>query len=154
MEKQKKNIAGIVRDLLEPIADGFGYMLWDVEYVKEGADWYLRYTIDSDNGIGIEDCERMSRAIDPVLDEYDFIEDAYHLEVSSPGLERDIKTDWHMEKCMGEKVTVKLYAPINGAKAIVGTLSGFDSESVKITVDEEISVPRKAIAKMNIYFEF
>ena len=152
--KSANSIVGKATEIAEPVARELGYTLWDVEYVKEGADWYLRYTIDSDNGIGIEDCERMSRAIDPVLDEYDFIEDAYHLEVSSPGLERDIKTDWHMEKCMGEKVTVKLYAPINGAKAIVGTLSGFDSESVKITVDEEISVPRKAIAKMNIYFEF
>ena len=152
--KSANSIVGKATEIAEPVARELGYTLWDVEYVKEGADWYLRYTIDSDNGIGIEDCERMSRAIDPVLDEHDFIEDAYHLEVSSPGLERDIKTDWHMEKCMGEKVTVKLYAPINGAKAIVGTLSGFDSESVKITVDEEISVPRKAIAKMNIYFEF
>ena len=152
--KSANSIVGKATEIAEPVARELGYTLWDVEYVKEGADWYLRYTIDSDNGIGIEDCEKMSRAIDPVLDEYDFIEDAYHLEVSSPGLERDIKTDWHMEKCMGEKVTVKLYAPINGAKAIVGTLSGFDSESVKITVDEEISVPRKAIAKMNIYFEF
>ena len=152
--KSANSIVGKATEIAEPVARELGYTLWDVEYVKEGADWYLRYTIDSDNGIGIEDCERMSRAIDPVLDEYDFIEDAYHLEVSSPGLERDIKTDWHMEKCMGEKVTVKLYAPINGAKAIVGTLSGFDSESVKITVDEEIFVPRKAIAKMNIYFEF
>ena len=152
--KSANSIVGKATEIAEPVARELGYTLWDVEYVKEGADWYLRYTIDSDNGIGIEDCERMSRAIDPVLDEYDFIEDAYHLEVSSPGLERDIKTDWHMEKCMGERVTVKLYAPINGAKAIVGTLSGFDSESVKITVDEEISVPRKAIAKMNIYFEF
>lgn len=141
-------------EIAEPIAKELGYTLWDVEYVKEGADWYLRYTIDSDEGIGIEDCERMSRTIDPVLDEHNFIEDAYHLEVSSPGLERDIKTDWHMEKCMGEKITVKLYAPIDGAKVIVGVLTGFDSESVKLAAEEEISIPRKAIAKMNVYFEF
>ena len=152
--KSTNSIVGKATEIAEPVARELGYTLWDVEYVKEGADWYLRYTIDSENGIGIEDCERMSRAIDPVLDEYDFIEDAYHLEVSSPGLERDIKTDWHMEYCMGEKVTLKLYAPINGAKVIVGALSGFDSESVKITVDEEISIPRKAIAKINLYFEF
>lgn len=152
--KSTNSIVGKATEIAEPVARELGYTLWDVEYVKEGADWYLRYTIDSENGIGIEDCERMSRAIDPVLDEYDFIEDAYHLEVSSPGLERDIKTDWHMEYCMGEKVTLKLYAPINGAKVIVGVLSGFDSESVKITVDEEISIPRKAIAKINLYFEF
>ena len=152
--KSTNSIVGKATEIAEPVARELGYTLWDVEYVKEGADWYLRYTIDSENGIGIEDCERMSRAIDPVLDEYDFIEDAYHLEVSSPGLERDIKTDWHMDYCMGEKVPLKLYAPSNGAPVLVGALSGFDSESVKITVDEEISVPRKAIAKINLYFEF
>ena len=152
-----KGASSIVKkatEIAEPVASELGYTLWDVEYVKEGADWYLRYTIDSDEGIGIEDCEKMSRAIDPILDEYDFIEDMYHLEVSSPGLERDIKTDWHMEKCMGEKITVKLYAPINGVKALVGVLSGFDGESVKLLCDEEMIIPRKAIAKMNMYFEF
>ncbi|MBQ8344581.1 MAG: ribosome maturation factor RimP [Clostridia bacterium] len=152
--KSANSIVSKATEIAEPVARELGYSLWDVEYVKEGADWYLRYTIDSENGIGIEDCERMSRAIDPVLDEYDFIEDAYHLEVSSPGLERDIKTDYHMERCMGEKITVKLYAPINGAKVIVGVLNGFDGESVKLITDEEISIPRKAIAKMNLYFEF
>ena len=152
--KSTNSIVGKATEIAEPVAKELGYTLWDVEYVKEGADWYLRYTIDSENGIGIEDCERMSRAIDPVLDEHDFIEDAYHLEVSSPGLERDIKTDWHMEKCMGEKITVKLYAPINGVKALVGVLSGFDGESVKLLCDEEMIIPRKAIAKMNMYFEF
>ncbi|MBQ9745183.1 MAG: ribosome maturation factor RimP [Clostridia bacterium] len=141
-------------EIAEPVARELGYTLWDVEYVKEGADWYLRYTIDSEEGIGIEDCEKMSRAIDPVLDEYDFIEDAYHLEVSSPGLERDIRTDWHMEKCMGEKISVKLYAPIEGAKAVIGVLTAFDQDNVVITTDKEISIPRKAIAKMNVYFEF
>ncbi|MBQ8393514.1 MAG: ribosome maturation factor RimP [Clostridia bacterium] len=141
-------------EIAEPVARELGYTLWDVEYVKEGADWYLRYTIDSSDGIGIEDCEKMSRAIDPVLDEHDFIEDAYHLEVSSPGLERDIKTDWHMEKCMGEKISVKLYAPIDGAKAIIGVLTSFDQDNVVITTEKEISIPRKAIAKMNVYFEF
>ena len=152
-----KGASSIVKkatEIAEPVAKELGYTLWDVEYVKEGADWYLRYTIDSSEGIGIEDCEKMSRAIDPVLDEYDFIEDAYHLEVSSPGLEREIKTDWHMEACMGEPVSVKLYAPLNGAKVLVGQLTSFNEESVVITADEEITIPRKAIAKMNVYFEF
>ena len=75
-----KGASSIVKkatEIAEPVAKELGYTLWDVEYVKEGADWYLRYTIDSDSGIGIEDCEKMSRAIDPVLDEYDFIEDMY-----------------------------------------------------------------------------
>ncbi len=152
--KGANSIVKKATEIAEPVAKELGYTLWDVEYVKEGADWYLRYTIDSDEGIGIEDCEKMSRAIDPVLDEYDFIEDAYHLEVSSPGLEREIKTDWHMEACKGEAVSVKLYAPINGVKVIVGQLTSFDSENVVITTDEEITIPRKAVAKMNVYFEF
>ncbi|MBQ2736646.1 MAG: ribosome maturation factor RimP [Clostridia bacterium] len=152
--KGANSIVKKATEIAEPVAEELGYTLWDVEYVKEGADWYLRYTIDSDEGIGIEDCEKMSRAIDPVLDEYDFIEDAYHLEVSSPGLEREIKTDWHMEHCKGETVCVKLYAPINGAKVIVGELTSFNDESVVITADEEIVIPRKAVAKMNVYFEF
>lgn len=152
--KGANSIVKKATEIAEPVAAELGYTLWDVEYVKEGADWYLRYTIDSDEGIGIDDCEKMSRAIDPVLDEHDFIEDAYHLEVSSPGLERDIKTDWHMDKCMGEKISVKLYAPINGVKALVGVLTSYDKEQVVITADEAISIPRKAIAKMNVYFEF
>lgn len=152
--KSANSIVKKAAEIAEPIAKELGYTLWDVEYVKEGADWYLRYTIDNEDGIGIEDCEKMSRAIDPILDEYDFIEDAYHLEVSSPGLEREIKTDYHLEKCTGEKVCVRLYAPLNGAKVIVGELAGFDSEQIRITADGEIIIPRKAIAKMNIYFEF
>ena len=148
------NIVKKATEIAEPVARELGYSLWDVEYVKEGADWYLRYTIDSEEGIGIDDCERMSRAIDPVLDEYDFIEDAYHLEVSSPGLERDIKTDYHMQVCRGETVSVRLYAPIDGAKVIVGTLVSHDDERVIIDADGEIEIPRRAIAKMNIYFEF
>ena len=149
-----KNVAEVVRAGIQPVADELGLMIWDVEFVKEGAKRILRVTIDHENGIDINDCERMHRAIDPVLDEYDFIEDAYHLEVSSPGLEREIKTDWHMEHCKGETVCVKLYAPINGAKVIVGELTSFNDESVVITADEEIVIPRKAVAKMNVYFEF
>ena len=152
-----KGASSIVKkatEIAEPVALELGYTLWDVEYVKEGADWYLRYTIDSENGIGIDDCEKMSRAIDPVLDEYDFIEDFYHLEVSSPGLEREIKTDFHLEHCLEEKVSVKLFAPIDGAKVIVGELKAYDKETVTVQTDAEIVIPRKAIAKMNIYFEF
>ncbi len=152
-----RSTGGIVKkatEIAEPIAKELGYTLWDVEYVKEGADWYLRYTIDSEEGIGIDDCEKMSRAIDPVLDEYDFIEDFYHLEVSSPGLEREIKTDFHLEHCLMEKVSVKLFAPIDGAKVIVGELKAYDKDTVTVQTDAEMVIPRKAIAKMNIYFEF
>ena len=122
MEKQKKNIAGVVRDLLEPIADELGYMLWDVEYVKEGAEMVLRITIDNEEGIDIEDCEKMHRTIDPVLDEADPIEEQYYLEVSSPGLERELKNEYHRYACEGWNVEVRLYAPLNGSKMFRGVL--------------------------------
>jgi ribosome maturation factor RimP len=149
-----KSVKGIVSTLypvVEETAKGLGYTIWDLEYVKEGSDWYLRITIDSENGIDIEDCEKMSRAIDPVLDEVNVIEDAYHLEVSSPGVERDIKTDYHMDACKGEKIQIKLYAPINGAKSYIGVLNGYDEESIFV---DDIKIPRKSIAKMNVYFEW
>ena len=149
--KSAKSIVSTLYPVIEEVARDLGYSIWDLEYIKEGTEWYLRITIDSENGIGIDDCEKMSRAIDPVLDEHNVIEDAYHLEVSSPGIERDIKTDYHMSVCMGERVAIKLYAPINGAKSYIGTLNGYDKESV--TVDG-IQIPRRSIAKMNVYFEF
>ena len=135
MEKQKKNIAGTVRDLLEPIADELGYMLWDVEYVKEGAEMVLRITIDKDEGIDIDDCEKMHRTIDPVLDEADPIEVAYRLEVSSPGVERTISRPEHYDYCMGEKVEAKLYAPVNGQKKLTGFLSAADEKTFTLLVE-------------------
>ena len=152
--KSSKNIAGRVYPIAERVASELGYFIWDVEYVKEGTEWFLRITIDSENGIFIEDCEKMSRAIDPILDEEDPIEGAYRLEVSSPGLEREIKTDFHLSKCIGEVVQVKLFSPIQGAKVALGMLHSYDSENVVLKDEIEIVLPRKNIAKMNIYFEF
>ena len=143
-----------VTPLCEKVASELGYFIWDVDYVKEGTEWFLRIEIDKDGGIGIEDCETYSRAIDPLLDEENYIEGAYRLEVSSPGIERVIKTDFHLEKCIGEVVEVKLFAPIEGCKLARGTLFSFDNENVILKDEDEISIPRKNIAKMNIYFEF
>ena len=151
MKNSAKNIVSALYPMIEETANELGYSIWDLEYVKEGTEWYLRITIDSEDGIGIDDCEKMSRAVDPKLDEVNLIEDAYHLEVSSPGIEREIKTDYHLSVCVGEPVAIKLYAPLNGKKSVVGTLNAYDSESV--TVDET-KIPRSSIAKMNIYFEF
>lgn len=137
--------------LVTPVAESLGYKVWDVEYVKEGTERILRITIDSENGIDIDDCEKMSRAIDPLLDEADIIDEAYSLEVSSPGVEREIKTDFHMSECMGETVQAKLYAPIDNMKTVVGTLDGYDDESVTVG---GIKIPKKSIAKMNVYYEF
>ena len=152
--KSTKNVVSLVYPLAKEVAEGLGYSIWDLEYVKEGTEWYLRITIDSENGIGIEDCEKMSHAIDPVLDEHDPIEGYYHLEVSSPGLEREIRTDEHLEKCLGEVIEVKLYSQVNGCKVARGTLYSYDKDTVVLKDESEISLDRKNIAKMNIYFEF
>ena len=155
MEKQKKNIAGIVRDLLEPIADGFGYMLWDVEYVKEGAEMILRITIDKEEGIDIEDCEKMHRAIDPVLDEADPIEVSYRLEVSSPGVERTISRPEHYDACIGEKVEAKLYAPMSGQKKLIGILAAADEKTFTLETEiESIVIEKSACAKLATIFEW
>lgn len=152
--KSSKGIVSEVYALAEDVAKELGYIIWDVEYEKLGAENHLTITIDKDGGVDIEDCEKMSRAIDPVLDEADPIQDEYHLDVSSPGIERVIKTDFHLSRCIGERVLVKLYAPIDGQKAIVAQLVSFDNESIVLENDGQITIPRKAIAKMNIYFEF
>lgn len=152
--KSAKSIVAEITSLATPIADSLGYTIWDVEYEKIGAEYHLTITIDSENGIGIEDCEKMSRALDPVLDEADPIQDEYHLDVSSPGIERVIKNDFHLSKCIGEVVIAKLYAPIEGQKAIVGELAAYDDDTVTVKQENEIVIPRKSIAKMNIYFEF
>ena len=143
-----------VTPLCERVANDLGYFIWDVDYVKEGTEWFLRIEIDKDGGIGIEDCEAYSRAIDPLLDEENYIEGTYRLEVSSPGIERIIKTDFHLEKCIGEVVEIKLFAPIEGCKLARGTLFSYDAENVTLKDESEIVLSRKNIAKMNIYFEF
>ena len=152
---EKKSIAETVRALAEPVAAELGLEIWDVEYVKEGADMYLRIIIDKDEGIDIEDCERMSRAIDPLLDEADPIEESYRLEVSSPGIERDLTRPEHFEKCMGEKVEVRLFAPLEGRKQIVGILSAYDGN--EITIDENgenVILPKKSVSKVTTVFDW
>lgn len=156
MKKNAGGVVGAVRKIAEPLAENLGYVLWDVEYVKVGADMYLRITIDSEEGITIEDCERMHRAIDPLLDEADPIEDAYHLEVSSPGIERDLKEDWQIDACEGWDVEVRLYAPLDGAKSYLGVLKGLD-ENGGVVVDcggTDRTFQRASIASLKTRYEF
>ena len=151
-----KNVAQTVRELAEPIAESIGCWLWDVEYVKEGSRKILRITIDSEEGVNIEDCERMHRAMDPILDEADPIEEAYYLEVSSPGVERELRTQIHIDACEGWNVEVKLYAPIDGVKLFRGVLleSG-ENEEIRIDADGKVlEFQKSAVAKINTYFEF
>jgi ribosome maturation factor RimP len=150
------SVAERVAALAEPIAEEFGYFLWDVEFVKEGGRKILRITIDSEEGINIDDCEKMHRAIDPVLDEADPIEEAYYLEVSSPGIDRELRTDMHIEACEGWDVEVKLYAPIDNSKMFKGKLLPI-GESGEIRIDcagIEKVFPRASVAKIQTYFEF
>ncbi len=151
-----KNVAGVVKELITPMADEMGYYLWDVEFVKEGADKYLRITIDNEEGITIEDCEKFHRAIDPVLDEADPISEAYILEVSSPGIERELKTPEHIDACEGWDVEVKLYAPKEGAKVFRGVLCGYGEDGkIVIEIDgERTAFDPREIAKIATYFDF
>lgn len=155
-KKKSGSVADVVTALALPIAEQLGYSVWDVEYVREGADYYLRITIDSEDGITIDDCEAFSRAIDPILDEADPIADSYHLEISSPGVERDIKTPEHIAYCTGEKVQARLFAPLNGSRVHTGVLEGLDEVGcVVLTVGENtLAIPRDAISRMTTVFDF
>lgn len=121
--------------LLAPIVAANGCGIYDVEYVKEGSDWYLRAYIDKPEGVGIVDCENVSRAFSEKLDEEDFIPDAYILEVSSPGLGRALKKDRHLERSLGEEVEVKTYKPIGRQKEFIGILKAFDKDTVTIEIE-------------------
>ena len=156
MRKNTKNIASTVEALVTPVAAELGYDIWDVEYVKEGADFILRVTIDSDEGITIDDCEAMSRAIDPVLDEHDPIPDQYLLEVSSPGIERDLTRDDHFDLCVGEKVEVRLFAPVDGSRVWVGILGERDAEGgIPVeTAGVVRTFPKTAVSKVRTVFDF
>jgi ribosome maturation factor RimP len=151
--KTAKNVVSLVTPLAEQVAGELGYIVWDIDYVKEGTEWFLRIDIDKDGGVGIDDCEKYSRTIDPLLDELNPIEEQYTLQISSPGLERVIKNDFHLERCLHEEVCVRLYAPLNGFKEYVGELIAYDSDTVTVFVEEKVEIPRKAIGKMNTYFE-
>lgn len=154
-KNKKKNTASVVREIITPVAEELGYMLWDVEYVKEGAESVLRITIDSENGIGIDDCEKMHRAIDPVLDEADPIETAYRLEVSSPGIERTLTREEHFDYCLGALVEAKLFKPFNGQKVIRGILNdNFEDSLVIVCGEDAYEIEKKAIAKIATVFDW
>ena len=151
----KKNIAGNVWDLIEPVADELGYEIWNVEYVREGADMYLRVTIDSENGIDLGDCEKMTRAIDPLLDEADPIEDSYYLEVSSPGVERVLTLDSHFAVMAGSEVEIKLYRAVDGKKEVRGILVGREDGAVTVNTPEgEVKLDAKACAKVTTVYDW
>lgn len=150
MAQNVKGVSQTVREAIAPTVEGLGYSIWDVEFVKEGASYYLRIYIDCEAGINIEDCEKVHRAIDPVLDEADPIDRAYYLEVSSPGLGRQIKNAEQAEKVMGQKVEARFFAPDkNGRKALVGVLAAYEDQTVSIDLgNETANIETKSIAKL------
>ena len=156
MARNENKTAVRVREILEEPINALGYDVWDVEFVKEGSEWFLRITIDSEDGIDIDDCEKVHRAIDPILDDADPIESAYHLEVSSPGLERNIRTREHFLMMVGEKVLVKLFAPKHGAKQFEGILdTDENADKIFISVgDTRYEFDRSDISRANTVFDF
>ena len=149
----KKGIKEIVREAIEPTVTELGYRIWDVTYSKIGADYHLEVTIDSEAGINIEDCEKVHRAIDPILDEVDPIEGFYYLDVSSPGLERELRTDEHITASIGQRVEAKLFAPKDGRKSVVGTLTSYEDGVVTVTEgDTPIALVKSDIARLTTLF--
>ena len=141
--------------LTEPIAAGHGVRIYDVEYVKEGANWYLRVYADKEGGINIDDCVLISRALEAKLDEEDLIKDAYILEVSSPGLGRPLKKDRDFERNLGKAVEIKLYKPLEGCKEFEGILKDYSRDDVRIeTGAREDTFSRKDIAVIRQAIEF
>ncbi|MBO5113196.1 MAG: ribosome maturation factor RimP [Lachnospiraceae bacterium] len=142
-------------ELLMPIAEANRVEIYDIEYVKEGSDWYLRAYIDKEGGVTINDCESVSRALSDELDKADFIEDAYILEVSSPGLGRTLKKDKHLQKSLLQEVELKTYKPVLGSKEFAGILKAFDEKTVTIlSEDEEMVFERADIATIKLALDF
>ena len=141
--------------LLLPIADANQVEIYDIEFVKEGSDFYLRAYIDKPDGVNINDCEAVSRALSDALDAEDFIEEAYILEVSSPGLGRVLKKDKHLERSIGEDVELKTYKPIDKCKEFAGTLRAFDKDTITIVNDNgEMVFQRTDVAVIRLAFDF
>ncbi len=131
------NTVKIVWDIVEPLAKELGLSIWDVRFLKEGSQWYLRVFIDKEGGVGIDDCVNLSHAIDGPLDEANPIEQAYILEVSSPGVERDLVRDEHFEKYIGEKIKVKMIRPVEGKREFSGVLENYDNGNITIRLEDE-----------------
>ena len=143
-------------ELLQPIMEGFGFELVDVEYVKEGSNKILRAYIDKEGGINIDDCEAVSRALSDALDKDDFIDEAYILEVSSPGLGRPLKKDKDFARSIGQEVDVKLYKAIDGEKTFTGILKSWDDKEITIEtgMDTDMTIKRSDISLIRLAFDF
>jgi len=148
-------VTELVASFAEPIVKQHGCELWDVEYVREGSEYFLRLYLDKEGGVDINDCEAISRAVDPILDEKDPIQGSYHFEVCSAGLERALKRPSDFERFMGSNITVKLYRPRNGLKEIPCVLRGYDNGKVTVEAGKEtIHFEKSEVALVRLRVEF
>ncbi|MBE6797984.1 MAG: ribosome maturation factor RimP [Ruminococcaceae bacterium] len=143
-------VADRVFTLIKDTVETQNVRLWDVKFVKEGASYYLRVFIDSDEGINIDDCTNVSHAIDPIIDEADPIDKSYYLEVCSPGLERELSREEHFAKFIGSEVKVKLYRALDGKKEVIGELLGFDGGIQLKIGDDEIYFEKKDYSSVRL----
>lgn len=148
MSKITEQVAALAR----PVVEDEGCSLWDVEYVREAGSWYLRVYIDKPGGISIDDCERISRRLDPILDEADPVPDSYVFEVGSAGAERELKRPGDFAQFMGSEVEVKLYQPQQGSKSFVGALHGYDDGAVTVLcAGEERRFEKAQVAQVRLH---
>lgn len=151
MAKIEEKVEQLVKDPIEKL----GYSLYDVEYVKEGPEYYLRIYIDKESGIDLNDCEKVSNEINEILDRADYIKEQYYLEVSSPGIERKLRNDKHLEQNISKNVEIKLFKKDNnGKKEYTGKLKAFNQEEIIIETDKEIAIERKNIAQIKTIYEW
>ncbi len=149
------NIENKVQELLEKTIIDLNYDLYDVQYVKEGKDYYLRIFIDNNKGISLEDCEKVSNEVSSILDESNLIKEQYYLEVSSPGIERILKKDKHLKDNIGANVEVSMFKPIDKQKNVIGILNNFDEDKIELDVKNTIlKIDRKNISLIKIKYEW
>lgn len=153
---KKETYEAKAEELLTPILDGFGFELVDVEYVKEGGNWYLRGYIDKDGGITVDDCADVSRIFSDRLDEEDFIEESYIMEISSPGLGRPLKKEKDYARSMGKELEVRTYRPVDRKKEFYGVLTAYDTDSVTIEIEDgsKMTFQKSDIALIRLAFDF
>lgn len=146
----------VATQLAQPVLQELGLRLWDVRFEKEGSLWYLRYYLDKDGGVTIDDCEAFSRAVDKLLDQADPIEQSYTLEVSSPGVERELSRDAHFQQCMGQKVNVRLIRPVEGVRDFTGILTGYADGQVTLLLEEDLEMTfgKSEASYVRLYYDY
>lgn len=152
----RKSIVEIIRQIGEQLAQELEYELVDVEFLKEGSSHFLRVYLDKPGGINLDDCQRMSQLLSDKLDEKDPINVPYYLEVSSPGLDRPLKTDKDLKRNLGKEIEIKLYEPMNGKKIIEGILESYNEKEIviKTEINEIVEIPKEAVALIKLAVKF